>query len=86
MGVPTPETSRIETEMSLGWAQANPALFVASVKAFQTNHPITDWRHHVDLSREHMMTLIAVRRDKPFASVTDYVMHPSAYLNETGYN
>lgn len=84
--MPHDSVSRTETEMSLGWAVANPALFVQSVKDFQAKAPITDWRHYVDLSREHFMTLIAVRRDEPFASVTDYVMHDKAYLRETGYD
>lgn len=84
--MPTPETSRVDTEMSLGWATANPALFVEAVKRFQDRHPIYEWKHHVDLSREHTMRLIAVRREVPFASTTDYVMDEKAYLRETGYD
>ena len=76
--------TRSEKEMSMGWAQANPALFVTSIKDFQTEFPITDWKHFVDLSRQHFMKLIAVRRDKPFDSVTDYVMEDKLYLHEIG--
>lgn len=82
--MPHDSVTRTEREMSLGWAAANPALFVQSIKTFQTECPITHWRHHVDLSREHFMKLIAVRRDKPFASVTDYVMEDKLYLREIG--
>lgn len=78
--------SRSEKEMNFGWAQANPELFVRSVMAFQAEFPITDWRHHVDLSRNHFMKLIAVRRDTPFDSTTDYVMAEDSklYLKEIG--
>jgi hypothetical protein len=77
--------TRSETEINLGWAEANPELFVRSVKTFQHRAPITHWQHYIDLSREHFMKLIAVRREQPFDSVTDYVMHDTAYLRETGY-
>lgn len=84
--MPHDSVTRTEREMSLGWATANPALFVQSIKDFQSEAPITDWRHYVDLSRNHFMKLIAVRRDKPFDSVTDYVMDDKLYLRETGYD
>lgn len=72
--------------MNFGWAVANPELFVRSVMDFQTEYPITDWEHRVDLSRNHFMKLIAVRRDKPFDSVTDYIMAGDSklYLHEIG--
>lgn len=84
--MPHPSVSRAEKEMNFGWAQANPALFVQSVMGFQNEYPITDWRHHVDLSRNHFMKLIAVRRDKPFDSTTDYIMAEDSklYLHEIG--
>lgn len=78
--------TRSETEINLGWAEANPELFVQSVKGFQAKAPITHWRHFVDLSREHYIKLIAVRRDQPFDSVTDYVMEEKLYLRESGYD
>lgn len=80
--------TRSEKEMNFGWARANPALFVQSVMTFQAEFPVTDWQHHVDLSRNHFVTLIAVRRDKPFDSVTDYIMADDSklYLKETGYD
>jgi hypothetical protein len=78
--------TRSETEINLGWAAANPELFVRSVKRFQAVAPITHWQHRIDLSREHYMKLIAVRRKEPFDSVADYVTHPTAYLRESGYD
>lgn len=70
--------SRFDTEFNLNWAKANPELFVERVKSFQDRAPITDWKH--------FMKLIAVRRDQPFDSVTDYVMEDKLYLRETGYD
>ena len=86
--MPHESVTRSEKEMNFGWAQANPELFVRSVMAFQTEFPITDWQHHVDLSRAHFMKLIAVRRAKPFDSTTDYVMAEDSklYLKEIGYD
>lgn len=78
--------ARFETEFNMNWAKANTELFVERVLQFQARAPITEWAHHVDLSRQHYMKLIAVRRDQPFDSVTDYVTHPTAYLRETGYD
>lgn len=78
--------SRTETEFNLNWAKVNPELFADGVTAFQNKTPITHWQHFVDLSRKSFMTLIAVRRDKPFDSVTDYVMEDKLYLRETGYD
>jgi hypothetical protein len=78
--------SRFETEFNLNWAKANPELFVESVQTFQRRAPITHWQHFIDLSRDCFMKLIAVRRDKPFDSVTDYVMEDKLYLRETGYD
>lgn len=78
--------SRTETEFNLNWAKANPELFADAVVAFQNKTPITHWQHYVDLSRGSFMKLIAVRRDKPFDSVTDYVMEDKLYLRETGYD
>lgn len=83
--MPHDSVSRADRDMSLNWATANPELFVQSVKDFQNEYPITHWQHHVDLSRQHFMKLIAVRRAKPFDSVTDYVMDDKLYLKETGY-
>jgi len=80
------ETSRFETEMNMGWAKANPELFVASVESFQSRAPITGWQHHIDLSRGGFLKLIAVRRDQPFESVTDYVMADGVYSREIGYD
>lgn len=78
--------TRSETEFNLNWAKANPELFAQSVAAFQKKAPITHWQHFIDLSRDCFMKLIAVRRDKPFDSVTDYVMEDKLYLRETGYD
>lgn len=78
--------SRFETEFNLNWAKANPELFVERVETFQSRAPITHWQHFIDLSRDRFMKLIAVRRDKPFDSVTDYVMEDKLYLRETGYD
>lgn len=78
--------SRTETEFNLNWARENPELFAQAVAAFQTKTPITHWQHFVDLSRQSFMKLIAARRDKPFDSVTDYVMEDKLYLRETGYD
>ena len=83
--MPHESVTRAEREMSMGWAKANPALFIQSVEDFKNDYPITDWRHYVDLSRNHHMKLIAVRRAEPFASVEDYVM-ARGYLTETGYD
>lgn len=80
------DVSRTETEFNLNWAKANPELFAQAVESFQSKTPITDWKHFVDLSRESFMTLIAVRRDQPFETVTDYVMADEhLYLRETGH-
>lgn len=78
--------TRTETEININWGKANPELYVQSVEAFQNKTPITHWQHFIDLSRKGFMKLIAVRRDKPFDSVTDYVMEDKLYLRETGYD
>lgn len=84
--MPHESVSRSEKEMNFGWAQANPELFIRSVMAFQAEFPITDWRHHVDLSRAYSMKLIAVRREATFGSTMDYVMAENSklYLHEIG--
>lgn len=84
--MPHKSVSRAEKEMNFGWAVANPELFVRSVMDFQTEYPITDWEHRVDLSHNHFMKLIAVRRDKPFGSVTYYIIAGDSklYLHEIG--
>lgn len=84
--MPAANVTRTDREFNLNWAKANPALFVQSVADFQNETPITHWRHFVDLSRGSFVKLIAVRRDKPFDSVTDYVMDDKLYLRETGYD
>lgn len=78
-------TSRVSVTLNLHWARANPLLFIDRVAGFSEDCPVTEWTHWVDLSRDHTVVLIAVRRDVPFESVTDYVTHPTAYLLETGY-
>lgn len=80
------QVSRIDTEFNLNWADANPELFAQAVRAFQTKTPVTHWAHHVDLSRECYITLIAVRRAQPFDSVKDYLADDKRYLRETGFN
>ena len=72
--------TRTECELSLGWAQANPELFVKRVIQFKAEHPIEDWQHYIDLGGAHRMVLIANRRTKPY--------DPSSgdYLTEIGLN
>lgn len=82
--MPHANITRSEREVSMGWAEANPSLFVATVQSFKRECPVTEWKHFVDLSRTHHMKLIAVRRDTPFETVADYVLSP-AYLTEGGY-
>lgn len=77
--------SRTEREMNFCWANNNPALFVQSVEEFQREHPITHWRHHVDLTRVGFIALIAVRRPEPFASVQEYLADGGPFLKEHGY-
>lgn len=77
--------SQTETEFNLGWADNNPELFAQAVRAFQTKTPITHWRHHVDLSREGFITLMAYRRAQPFNTVRDYLAVEKLYLKETGH-
>lgn len=84
--MPHESVTRTEREMNLNWAKANPALFVQSFIDFQSETPITDWQHFVDLSRPAFIKLIAVRRKEPFNTVTDYVMADKVYLRETGYD
>jgi hypothetical protein len=76
--------SRRETELNLNWGRENPALFVEAVAKFQEQHPVTDWKHHVDLGRNGFLTLIATRREKPFESVQAYLADDHLYLNEIG--
>ena len=55
--------SRSETELSLRWAEENPALFVDNVIAFQNAFPAPVWYHRIDLSRKGFVTLVAARTD-----------------------
>jgi len=86
--MPHDSVTRTETEMNKGWAEANPELFVRSVFDFQANTPVTHWRHFVDLGRPGYVTLIAVRRDKPFADRSAYLADGArdglTFLKETG--
>lgn len=87
--MPHASVSRTEREFNEGWAKANQALFANYVFAFQAETPITEWQHFVDLSRPGFMKLIAVRREKPFASIQEYLaagrVDGGTYLKEVGY-
>ncbi len=87
--MPHDNVSRTEREVNFGWANNNPELFVATVKDFQKETPVTEWRHHIDLSRPGYVTLIATRRRKPFDNIKDYLANGSSegrtYLSEIGY-
>jgi hypothetical protein len=51
---------RVEREMNLVWAEANPALFVKSLQEFQRQYAIDgEWRVEIELSRKGFITLIA---------------------------
>lgn len=51
---------RVEREMNLGWAEANPALFVRSLQEFQEKYAIDgEWRVEIELSRKGFVTLVA---------------------------
>lgn len=84
MAAPAPNVSRAETSMYLSWGRENPALFVQSVERFQQDHPVTHWRHHIDLGLRGSVKLIAVRREQPFDSVQDYLAVDNLYLSEIG--
>lgn len=61
-----PHVAMVQSEYNFGWARENPELFAARVQNFQTQHPATEWNHHVNLDRSGFMELIAIR--KPEAS------------------
>lgn len=88
MAAPHPFCSRTESEFNLLWAENNPALFVSRIQEFQKDHPVTHWRHHVDLGRNGFITLIAVKRDTPFDTVQDYLkagrLDGELFLSEIG--
>jgi hypothetical protein len=59
---PTPQTTRVEHEMSTGWGLANPELMVRSFVDFQQTYSVKEWCHTIDFSRDGFITLIAHRR------------------------
>jgi hypothetical protein len=65
--------TRVEHECNLGWATTNPDLMVKSLVEFQTNHPIAEWRHHIDLSHVGYVTLIAHRRTQAYDASRDFL-------------
>lgn len=81
--------SRVDTEFSNVWATEHPALFVEGVQRFQRDYPTLAWRHHVDLSRAGFIKLIAVRRERPFKDMQEYLaagrLDGELYLSEVGY-
>lgn len=51
---------RVEREMNLAWAEANPALFVRSLQEFQQQYAVDGkWRVEIELSRKGFVTLTA---------------------------
>lgn len=86
MAEPHGLVSRVEVEMNLGWAEANPALFVDKVKGFKDDHPATHWQHHIDLTSGWKIKFIACRRETPFESDLHYVLDNdgATYLTEVG--
>lgn len=76
--------SRSETSYYHSWAEANPALLAASIREFHAEHPIEQWSHRVDFSLSGSFKLIAIRREKPFASTAEYLADDRLYLKEIG--
>lgn len=52
-------TVRVEVEMNLNWAEANPELFAARVSKFQNEYNTGEWKMSMDLTRNRYMTLVA---------------------------
>lgn len=84
--MPEANVTRTSTEFSLTWADSNPALFVDKLRAFQTEYPVTIWRHYIDLGRTGFVTFTASRRAVPYDSMTDYLAdgRGNVFLRETG--
>lgn len=78
MAAPLPSVTRTSTQMYHSWAEANPKAFADAVIQFHRDHPVEDWRHHIDLSLKFQITLHAVRRAEPFDADRDF-------LKEIGY-
>lgn len=57
-----PHVAMVQSEYNFGWARENPELFAALLQSFQTQHPATEWTHHINLDRTGFMELIAVRK------------------------
>jgi len=81
-----PNTVRTEVEFNWVWAIANPELFANRLKRFQEEHPITHWRHSLDMSLSGSVKVIANRRTTPFLDVAEYLHHQDGklFLKETG--
>lgn len=78
---PLPDVSASELEIDLGWADANPELFLASVSEFYEAHPRDVWEQKLDLTRANSMILRADRwpplnktdRDSLSRAATEYL-------------
>lgn len=53
------QTVRVEVEMNLNWAEANPELFAARVSRFQNEFNNGEWKMSMDLTHQRYITLIA---------------------------
>lgn len=62
MDTPSKYATRTESEMNLGWARENPALFVKTFAEYQEARPANEWDHKIDLSRTGYVTLRADRK------------------------
>ncbi len=52
--------ARVETEMSIAWAEQNPKLFADSFAEFFVKHPAKEWTIKSTV-RPGFLTLIAIR-------------------------
>lgn len=53
-------TSRVELEMSRGWARENPELFTKQFLEFGARYPSETWKHFIDFTRHGFVTFTAV--------------------------
>lgn len=70
MSAPRADVSVSETELSTGWAEENPELFLQAVIKFNESHPDDAWERAVDFTRGGFLVIRAERWD----STTDVDM------------
>lgn len=61
METPGPHVSRVNVEMSLGWADENPALFIQKFRDMGVYCPSSEWTHTLLLHRPGFVILEANR-------------------------